>query len=326
MIHSTLLQVVGNTPLVKIDLDVPARVYAKLEYLNPSGSVKDRSALYLIEEAERTGTLRAGGTIIEASSGNQGIAAAMIGAVKGYRVIITVSEKSSTEKVQAIRAYGAQVIVCPAVSFITDHHSYQSTAWRIHKQTPNSIMLNQYFNVSNRDAYYYTLGPELWKQTNGSITHFFAAAGSGGTITGVGRYLKEQNPTIKICGIDCATSYRSTQGNPQPYKLEGIGVDFDSPVIDYQYIDKMVTVTDNDALIVLKKLARQGFLLGPASGAAAWGVLSHADQLSDTDVVVVIFTDSGRAYLTKQFYDVKHSEELNVQPMQSPEEKGIQKI
>lgn len=226
----------------------------------------------------------------------------MIGAIKGYSVIITVSEKISKEKLNTIRAYGAQVVMCPPTRFDDDERSYQSTAQRIHKQTPNSFMLNQYYNESNRHAHYHSLGPDIWQQTGGKLTHFIAAAGSGGTISGAGQYLKEQNNTVAVYGVDSCNSYRSTHGNPQPYCLEGIGVDIDSTVIKYEFIDRVITVTDADAITMLKKLARQGLLVGPSSGAAAWAVTACADILKPTDVLVVIFGDSGRAYLTKDFY------------------------
>lgn len=306
MIYSDLLHAIGNTPLVRVPFDTPATVYAKLEYLNPGGSVKDRAALFMIEEAERIGLLKPGGTIIEASSGNQGIAAAMIGAIKGYRVIITVSEKVSREKLDAIRAYGAEVILCPATAFIEDPCSYHAVAHRLHQETPNSFMINQYFNEKNREAHFRSLGPELWQQTQGKITHFYAATGTGGTISGAGAYLKQQNPAIHIYGVDAATSFRSTKGNPQPYCLEGIGVDFESPVIDYTVIDKMITVHDEQAITMLARMASHyGFLIGTSSGAVAWAVHEQVRHLQENDIVVMIFGDSGRAYLTRDFYATK---------------------
>ncbi len=303
MIYKSLLDAIGNTPLVKINLDVPAQVYAKLEYLNPGGSVKDRSARYMIEQAEKNGTLKQGGTIIDASSGNQGIATAMIGAIKKYRVIITVCEKISQEKLQAIKAYGAEVVMCPATLFIEDPRSYHSMAKKLYKEMPNSFMPNQYFNPLNGQAHYTSLGPEIWQQTNGTVTHFFAGAGTGGTLCGAGKYLKEQNPDIKIIALDSANSYRATNGNPKPYKIEGMGIDFDSPVINYEIIDDIIAAHDNDAINMLKILSTQhGILAGPSSGAVAYGVQSYTKKLSKNDVVVMIFGDSGRAYLTKNFY------------------------
>jgi cystathionine beta-synthase len=304
MMHKNLINAIGNTPLVGVNFESPASLFAKLEYLNPGGSVKDRSALFMIEEAERLGILKPGGTIIEASSGNQGIAAAMIGAVKGYKVVITVFEKISQEKFQTLRAYGAEVIKCPSTQFVDDLSSYHSCAVQIHKNTPNSFMLNQYYNVSNALAHYSTLGPEIWRQTEGKITHFFAAAGTGGTISGVGKYLKEQNPNVKIVAIDSVNSFRATQGNPKPYKLEGIGVDFTSPVLNTSVIDEFVCVSDEQALEILKPMAsRHGLLIGLSSGAVAYAVQEYAKKMNPQDLGVMIFGDSGRAYLTKVSYE-----------------------
>jgi cystathionine beta-synthase len=303
MMHNSLLHAIGNTPLIKIDFQTPACTYAKLEYLNPGGSVKDRSSLYMIEEAEQLGLLQPGGTLIDASSGNQGIATAMIGAAKGYKVIITFPEKNSKEKLETLKAYGAEVIICPSTSFLEDPNSYHSQALRIHKETPNSFMPNQYFNLSNAMAHYRSLGPEIWKQTEGRITHFIAAAGTGGTVSGAGKYLKEQNPDIKVIAVDSNNSYRSTKGNPKPYQLEGIGVDFDSPVLNYSVIDEFFLSPDTESIAMLKYLARQqGILVGPSSGAVAYAAQQYCKQLKSTDLAVFILGDSGRAYLTKNFY------------------------
>lgn len=304
LINDGLLSAIGNTPLIRIPFDCPGSIYAKLEYLNPGGSVKDRSALFMIEEAERTGTLKPGGTIIEASSGNQGAATALIGAIKGYKVIITVSEKISQEKFQTIKAYGAQVIMCPATSFIEDPQSYHSQAVAILHKTPNAIMLNQYFNIQNAQAHYRSLAPEVWNQSNGLVTHYFAAAGTGGTVSGVGKYLKEKNPSITVCAIDSDVSWRSTKGNPKPYKVEGMGIDFETPVLNKAIIDEYLPVSDDQALGMLKIMAaRYGLLVGPSSGAVAYAAYDYAKKhFRDTDRGVIIFGDSGRAYLTKNFY------------------------
>ena len=302
--YDNLLEVIGNTPMVRLNFKSPGRVYAKLEYLNPGGSVKDRSALSMIEEAERTGALKPGGTIIEASSGNQGIAAAMIGAIKGYKVVITVSKKISKEKRDTLCAYGAQLVECEPTDLLTHPESYHRKALEIHNSTPNSFMLNQYFNQNNARAHYLSTGPEIWRQTEGKVTHVCLATGSCGTISGTGKYLKEQNPNIKIIGIDTATSHYATKGNAKPYKLEGIGIDFDAPLLDESIIDQFLFVTDNDACTMLKKMAREhGLLIGPASGAVAHAVCEYAKTLSEGDLLVTLFTDSGRAYLTKGFYN-----------------------
>ncbi len=303
MALGNLLDLIGNTPLARVDFDSPATVYAKLEYLNPSGSVKDRSARYMIEQAEKQGLLKSGGTIIDASSGNHGVALAMIGAMKGYKVIITVSEKISQEKLQTIQAYGAQTVMCPTTQFIEDPNSYHSVARRLAQETPNSFMPNQYFNTMNADGHYHSLGAEVWRQTEGRITHFFAGVGTGGTVSGTAKYLKEKNPAIKVIGIDAANSLRATNGNPKPYKIEGIGIDFTSPVLNYDVIDEIIAVSDEQGLGMLPDLARNwGLLGGPSSGAVAYAVQQYAKQLPADAIVVMIFGDSGRAYLSKGFY------------------------
>lgn len=303
-IRESLLHAIGNTPLVKVPYAIAGTLCAKLEYANPGGSVKDRSALFMIEEAERTGKLKPGGTIVEASSGNQGAACAMIAAAKGYKAIITVSEKISQEKLQTIKAYGAQVVMCPSVSFIEDPRSYQSQALEILKNTPNSFMPNQYFNTLNTQAHYTLLAPEVWRQTGGQVTHYFAAAGTGGTVSGVGKFLKEKNPNVKVFAVDSNTSWRSTNGNPKPYKVEGMGIDFETPVLLKSVIDDYLTVTDDQALGFLKTMASEyGLLIGPSSGAVAYAAHTYAQKyFKDGDLGVMIFGDSGRAYLTKNFY------------------------
>jgi len=301
--HNNLLSTIGNTHLARVPFNTPATLYAKLEYLNPGGSIKDRSALYMVEHAEKNGLLKPGGTIIEPSSGNQGIALAMIGAIKGYKVIITATPKFSQEKMQTIRAYGAEVIMCPITDFLEDPNSYHSVACKLQQETPNSFMPNQYFNPLNAEAHYTLTGPEIWQQTNGAITHFFSAAGTGGTSYGIGKYLREQNPNIKLIAIDSINSFYSTKGHPKPYKLEGLGIDFKSPIVDYSIMDEVLPVTDEDAFAMLKTLARNyGFLVGLTSGAVAWAVQHYVPQLKKDDVVVMIFGDSGRAYLSKNVY------------------------
>lgn len=304
MMYKKLTDAIGNTPIVKVNFDCPGELFAKLEYLNPGGSVKDRSALFMIEDAEKKGLLKPGGTIIDASSGNHGIAVAMVGAMKGYKVIITTTEKISQEKLKTIQAYGAETVMCPCVSTIEDPKSYHSQAVALQKKTPNSFMPNQYFNVVNAQAHYSILGPEIWKQTNGKVTHFFAGAGTSGTISGAGKYLKEQNPKIKVCAIDMATSYRATDGNPKPYKIEGIGIDFDTPVLNKEVIDEFLLVTDDEGLGMLKPLAKKyGLLVGLSSGAVAHCAQKYAkEHFKPGDLGVMIFGDSGRAYLTKNFY------------------------
>lgn len=307
---------IGNTPLIKVDFDTQATVLAKLEYLNPGGSIKDRSALYMIEKAEQSGQLKPGGTIIDASSGNQGIASAMIGAMKGYKVIIVVSEKISQEKLKTIKAYGAQVVICKPTGSLNDPESYHSTAVRLSKEIANSFMPNQYFNLSNAHAHYSSLGPEVWEQTEGQITHFFAAAGTGGHVSGAGKYLKEQNPAIKVVAFDSENSWHATKGNPKPYQIEGIGIDFDSPVLNKEVIDEIVTISDKHALSMLKTLAsNHGLLVGPSSGALAYAAQQYAKNLDKNAVCVMIFGDSGRAYLSKNFYE-QQDDTMKIQPAQ----------
>ncbi len=305
MKNKTLLHAIGNTPLVTVDFGTPPTILAKLEYLNPGGSIKDRSALFMIEEAERTGALKPGGTLIEASSGNQGIATAMIGAAKGYKVIITTTDKFSPEKINNIKAYGAEIVMCPATTFLDDAASYHRKAAELHAKIPNSFFVNQYYSMSNSQAHYTSLGPEIWQQTQGKITHFFAGAGSCGTITGVSRYLKEQNKSVKTIACDAATSYRTTKGNPTKYRLEGIGVDYNAPLLDaYQnYIDEFIGIADNPGMNMLQTMARRyGILCGPSSGAVAHAVQEYSKGLSSDDIVVMIMGDSGRAYLSKGYY------------------------
>lgn len=298
--QNKILELIGNTPLAQLDLGLEATILAKLEYLNPGGSVKDRSALFMIEDAERKGLLKPGGTIVEASSGNQGIALAMIGAVKGYNVIITVPDRTSDEKIATLRAYGAKVFVCPDTDSLDDPQGYHPKAHELAKTIPNSFMPNQYHNQLNPQAHYSTTGPEIWKQTNGAITHLFVGAGSCGTISGTGRYLKEQNPNVKIIGIDAATSAYSNP-NPTSYETEGIGIDTDDN-LDTSVVDHIIPVADKDVFAMTKKVAREhGLLVGLSSGAVLHGLFSYQEHLQKSDVAVVVFADSGRAYLKKAF-------------------------
>lgn len=301
--YKTILEAVGNTPLIEIDIP-RGKLFAKLEYLNPGGSVKDRSALFMIEQAEKDGSLMPGGTIVDASSGNQGIATAMIGAAKGYKVIICVSDKISKEKHDTLKAFGADVIVCPSSDYLEDPNSYHSRATDIHKKTPGSFMPNQYFNIANAQAHYTLLGPEIWRQTDGKITHYFAASGTGGTISGAGRFLKEQNNSIRVLAMDSINSYRATGGNPKPYNVDGMGMDFISPVFDETVVDNVILVKDTNALPLLKTLAhKHGMLVGPSSAAVAWAALDYTHKhFKDDDLGIMIFGDSGRAYLTKHDY------------------------
>ena len=295
------LDAIGNTPIVKLNIDVKPTVLAKLEHLNPGGSTKDRASLFMIQEAERTGKLKPGGTIIEASSGNQGIALAMIGAIKGYKVIITVPDRTSAEKVATLQAYGAKVYVCPDTDDLHDPEGYHAKAEALHQQIENSYMPNQYYNIENSRAHYLTTGKEIWAQTGGKLTHCFLAMGSCGTISGVGKYLKEQNPNIKIIGIDAMTSKLSMPECPKTYRTEGMGVDVITDTLDMSVIDEIVPVSDEDAFESTRNVAKMGYLVGLSSGAVMHVALERAKQLEATDTIMVIFADSGRAYLSKVF-------------------------
>lgn len=312
----TILESIGNTQLMQLEFGTKPTLLAKLEMNNPGGSVKDRCALYMIEEAERDGRLKPGGTIVEASSGNQGISLSMIGKVKGYRVIITVPDRTAPEKVAILRAYGAEVYVCPNTDSHDDPRNYHTFAEHMAKTIPGAYMPNQYFNKANPRAHYLTTGPEIWQQTEGKITHFIAGAGSCGTMSGVGRYLKEQNPNVKIIGVDAATSMYSSK-EPKAYNVEGLGIDVISDTFDQAAIDEIIPITDDAAFNMTRTLARDhGILVGISSGAVMHVALEYSKKLSSSDVVVVIFADSGRNYLSKVFMPVytKDTTKETIQP------------
>ncbi|HUT86306.1 MAG TPA: cysteine synthase family protein [Elusimicrobiales bacterium] len=298
--YDKIYEAIGNTPLVKVDFECPAEIYAKLEYLNPGQSIKDRAALAMIEEAEASGKLKPGGTIVEASSGNQGIALAMIGASKGYKVVITTPKKTSVEKVKTLKAFGAEVILCDSINDTSNPNHYHKIAVRKTKEIPGAYMTDQYMNIENAEGHYKMTGPEIWRQTNGKITHFFAASGSCGTISGTGKFLKEKNPNVKVIAFDIATSWYSTGGNPKPYKVEGPGIDFDTPVLYRQYIDEIIPITDEQAFSMIKPIAvKTGILGGLSSGLVAYGVNQYVKKMKEGDLGVMIFGDSARAYLSK---------------------------
>jgi len=299
--YKTLLQLIGNTPIARLEFGTVPTLLAKLEFLNPGGSVKDRSALFMVEEAERTGKLTTGGTIVEASSGNQGIALAMIGKMKGYRVIITVPDRTAVEKIAILRSYGAEVHVCPNTDSHDDPRNYHTLAEKFAHTIPGAFMPNQYFNKLNADSHYATTGPEIWQQTAGTITHFITGAGSCGTISGVGKYLKEQNPDVKIIGVDAATSMYSSP-EPKAYNVEGLGIDVISETFNQSVIDEILPISDEAAFAMTRVLAKDhGIMVGISSGAVMHVALEYAKKLKETDVLVVILADSGRAYLNKVF-------------------------
>ena len=310
-----ILETIGNTPLVqlnKIVKDLPCKVFAKVEYFNPGHSCKDRMALKMVEDAEADGRLKPGGTIIEGTSGNTGMGLALAAIVKGYKLICVITDKQSKEKMDILRAVGAKVVVCPTDVEPTDPRSYYSVSKRLAEETPNSWYVNQYDNPSNAKANYEQTGPEIWNQTNGEITHFIVGVGTGGTISGVGKYLKEQNPSVKIWGVDTYGSvfkkYHETgifdENEVYSYVTEGIGEDILPKNVDFSVIDHFTKVTDKDAAVFCRKLAlEEGIFVGMSSGSAIKGLLQMKDQLKPDDVVVVLFHDSGSRYIGKIFND-----------------------
>ncbi|NBU47554.1 MAG: pyridoxal-phosphate dependent enzyme [Flavobacteriales bacterium] len=314
-VYNNILETIGNTPLVRINklaADVPAQVYAKVETTNPGNSVKDRMAVKMIEDAEKAGLIKPGGTVIEGTSGNTGMGLALACIIKGYKLICVLNDKQSKEKMDILRAVGAEVVVCPTAVEPTDPRSYYSVSRRLATEIPNSWYVNQYDNLSNRQAHYEQTGPEIWEQTEGKVTHFVVGVGTGGTISGVGKYLKEQNPTIKIWGIDTYGSvfkkYKETgifdENEIYPYITEGIGEDILPANVDFDTIDLFEKVTDKDAAVYTRRLAREeGIFVGNSAGAAIKGLLQLADQLTENDVVVVLFHDHGSRYVGKIFND-----------------------
>jgi len=313
MWYNNILETIGNTPLVKLNnitKDVKATVLAKIETTNPGNSIKDRMAVKMIEDAERSGKLKPGGTIIEGTSGNTGMGLAMAAIIKGYKCIFTTTDKQSKEKVDALRAFGAEVIVCPTNVDPEDPRSYYSVSSRLEREVPNSWKPNQYDNLSNSLAHYEQTGPEIWKQTEGKITHLVVGVGTGGTISGTGKYLKEQNPGIKIWGIDTYGSvfkkYKETgimdKNEIYPYITEGIGEDFLPKNVDFNIIDRFEKVTDKDAALMTRDIARkEGIFAGNSAGSALAGLMQLKDELKEGDVVVIIFHDHGSRYMGKMY-------------------------
>lgn len=314
-IYNNILETIGNTPMVrlnKLTKDVKATVLAKVETTNPGNSVKDRMAVKMVDDAEKAGLIKPGGTIIEGTSGNTGMGLALACIIKGYKLICVLNDKQSKEKMDILRAVGAEVVVCPTAVEPTDPRSYYSVSRRLAEETPNSWYVNQYDNLSNRQAHYESTGPEIWEQTGGKITHFVVGVGTGGTISGVGKYLKEKNPNIKIWGIDTYGSvfkkYKETgifdENEIYPYITEGIGEDILPKNVDFDIIDRFEKVTDKDAAVFTRKLAREeGIFVGNSAGSAIKGLLQLKDELTEDDVVVVLFHDHGSRYLGKIFND-----------------------
>ncbi len=314
-ICNNILETIGNTPLVKLNkvtASVPATVLAKVETFNPGHSIKDRMALKMIEDAEKSGQLKPGGTIIEGTSGNTGMGLAIAAIIKGYNCIFTTTDKQSKEKMDALRAFGAEVIVCPTNVEPEDPRSYYSVAARLSREIPNSFYPNQYDNLSNRQAHYETTGPEIWDQTDGKITHLVVGAGTGGTITGTAMFLKEKNPKIQVWAIDTYGSalkkYHETgkldMNEIYPYVTEGIGEDFIPKNYDFSVIDHFEKVTDKDAALMTREIVRQEAIwVGNSAGSAVAGLIQMKDKLKPTDIVVIIFHDHGTRYLAKIFND-----------------------
>jgi len=313
MWYNNILETIGNTPLVKLNVitrDVKATVLAKIETTNPGNSIKDRMAIKMIEDAEKDGRLKPGGTIIEGTSGNTGMGLAIAAVVKGYKCIFTTTDKQSKEKVDALRAFGAEVIVCPTNVEPEDPRSYYSVSTRLEREVPNSWKPNQYDNLSNSKAHYEQTGPEIWEQTEGKITHLVVGVGTGGTISGAGKYLKEKNPNIKVWGIDTYGSvfkkYKETgefdKNEIYPYITEGIGEDFLPKNVDFEVIDRFEKVTDKDAALMTREIARkEGIFAGNSAGSALAGLMQLKNELNEGDVVVIIFHDHGSRYMAKMY-------------------------
>ncbi len=310
-----ILETIGNTPMVKMNKlveGIDALVLAKYETFNPGNSVKDRMALQMIEDAEADGRLKPGGTIIEGTSGNTGMGLALAAIIKGYKMVCVISDKQSKEKMDILRAVGSEVVVCPTNVEPEDPRSYYSTSKRLAEETPNSWYVNQYDNPSNAKAHYQSTGPEIWEQTDGKVTHFIVGVGTGGTISGVGKYLKEQNPNVKVWGIDTYGSvfkkYHETgifdENEIYPYVTEGIGEDILPENVNFDVIDGFTKVTDKDAAIYTRRLAKEeGMFLGNSAGAAIKGLLQLKEHFKKDDVVVILFHDHGSRYVGKMFND-----------------------
>jgi len=324
--HDTILDLVGNTPLVslqKIASPMLGQFFAKLEAFNPGHSAKDRTALYIINDAEKRGLLTQGGVIVETTSGNTGYSIAMIAAIRGYRCILAVTDKSSQDKIDMLRALGAEVHVCPASVAADDPRSYYEVAKRIHKETPNSIYINQYFNPLNTEAHYQWTGREIWEQTAGEITHLVACSGTGGTLSGIARYLKEKKPSVKIIGVDADGSlikkYFDTgevdKNELHPYYIEGLGKNLIPGALDTSVIDEFVKVNDTESALMARKISRTtGIFCGYTCG-AAWVATQKYNQehpFSKESVVVVVFPDHGSRYMNKIYNDQWLAEKLNI--------------
>lgn len=321
--YNSVLDLIGNTPLIKLNkitANLEGNYYAKVEAFNPGHSTKDRIALYIIEEAERQGILSPGDTIIETTSGNTGFSLAMVSIIKGYNCILAVSSKSSRDKIDMLRSMGAKVYVCPAHVSADDERSYYNVAKRLHEETKGSIYINQYFNQLNIDAHYKSTGPEIWEQTSGQITHLIACSGTGGTLSGAAKYLKEKNPNIKILGVDAYGSvlkkYHETRefDNEEiyPYRIEGLGKNLIPTATDFDLIDKFIKVTDEESAHTTREIAvKEGLFVGYTSGAVVQAIKQFAEEgeFDANSNVIAIFPDHGSRYMSKVFSDDWMSEQ-----------------
>ena len=332
--YNNVLELIGNTPLIKLNhitAGLKGNFYAKVEAFNPGHSTKDRIALYIIEEAEKQGILKPGDTIVETTSGNTGFSIAMVSIIKGYNCILAVSSKSSKDKIDMLRSLGAKVYVCPAHVSADDERSYYSVAKRLHEETKNSVYINQYFNELNIDAHYKTTGPEIWEQTGGQITHLIACSGTGGTISGIAKYLKEKNSNVRILGVDAFGSvlkkYHETRefdsNEIYPYRIEGLGKNLIPSATDFDVIDKFTKVSDEDSAHAARELTRkEGLFLGYTSGAVVQAARQYAEEneFNEDSNVILIFPDHGSRYMSKVFsdewmqeqgfFDTLHAEEV----------------
>jgi cystathionine beta-synthase len=307
MIYPNIIAAIGNTPLVRLNAvtrGLRPTIAAKLEMLNPGGSVKDRIGIRMVEDAERQGWLKPGGTIVEPTSGNTGVGLAMAAAVRGYKCIFVMPDKVSAEKIALLRAYGAEVVIAPTAVERDSPESYYSVAERLTREIPGAFQPNQYFNPQNPRAHYETTGPELWAQTGGKVDVFVASVGTGGTISGVAKYLKERNPSVHVVGADPAGSIYTEPHNMHGYKVEGIGEDFIPGTVDLSMIDEWVTVTDRDSFLTARRLVREeGLLVGGSCGTAVHAALKVAERYGEDATLVVLLPDTGRGYLSKQYND-----------------------
>lgn len=324
MRYSNILEAIGRTPLVKLNRVVgecKAPVYAKCDYLNPGGSVKDRIGIAMIEDAERKGLLKPGGTIVEDTSGNTGIGLALVAAVRGYRAVVTMTDKQAKEKVGALKALGTEVVICPATVAPEDPRSLYSLAEKLTREIPNAYHPNQYQNPANPEIHYRTTGPEIWEDSGGRVTHFVCGMGTGGTITGIARYLKEKNPDVKIIGVDPVGSvlyeffHRGTAGKAEAYQVEGIGEDLFPATLDFSVIDDVLRVSDRESFLWARRLARmEGILAGGSAGSALAAAMRVVPSLAEKGFLVVFIPDTGDRYLSKLYDDEWMKENHYLEP------------